>query len=327
MSSLFAPFDANPAEYVVYAATFTIAIALGLVLKRTFGPRQAHEMKKKELFSSHVHPHGELAKYHDQLHVVAGSLPRMGLPRNCVCYRLMSGGLLIHSAVALEERQMEKLESFGEPALLVVPNAFHRSDAAVYKERYPALKVLCPREATQKVADVVSVDGACEDVLPSFGIHTITPQPASLSSSIVELMYLLPLVREAGKEEGDGEKEEVDDDDDNLDYALVMTDTMFNLIDPPKDLISRFFSFLFGSVGPLHVTRLGRMFCHQEFLVRKCLQIIDSYDSRLKLIIVGHGDVIDKDCCASLREACVRLVGTERVDAMQEDIRSSSHRE
>ena len=34
---------------------------------------------------------------------------------------------------------------------MIVPNAMHRLDAAVYKARYPAMRVLCPQVAVEAV--------------------------------------------------------------------------------------------------------------------------------------------------------------------------------
>ena len=49
---------------------------------------------------------------------------------------------------------MEQLEEIGTPTVLVVPNAYHRSDAALYKQRFPELEVLCPAAALEKVSEV-----------------------------------------------------------------------------------------------------------------------------------------------------------------------------
>jgi hypothetical protein len=55
-------------------------------------------------WKEHVHPHGDLVELTEGLWIVTGSLPRSGLPRNMVVYRLRDGGLLIHSAIALAGR-------------------------------------------------------------------------------------------------------------------------------------------------------------------------------------------------------------------------------
>jgi hypothetical protein len=72
--------------------------------------------------------------------------------------RLRDGRLVIYSAIALEEREMEALERFGSPTFLVVPSDRHRLDAKIWKERYPQLLVLTPQGAREKVNEVVPVD-------------------------------------------------------------------------------------------------------------------------------------------------------------------------
>ena len=58
---------------------------------------------------------------------------------------------------------MREIEGFGRPEVLVVPNGFHRLDAKVFKERYPALRVFAPAGGAKKVGQVVKVDGTYAD--------------------------------------------------------------------------------------------------------------------------------------------------------------------
>ena len=44
---------------------------------------------------------------------------------------------------------MRDLEAYGAPAFLIVPNDHHRLDAQIWKERYPALKVIAPDTAAR----------------------------------------------------------------------------------------------------------------------------------------------------------------------------------
>jgi hypothetical protein len=111
-------------------------------------------------------PHDSLEKHGDNAWSVRGSMPNPTISRRMTIARLANGGLVIHNAIALDEASMKEVEAFGEPAYLVVPNGFHRQDAFIYKERYPKLRVLCPRAATKKVAQVVPVDGCFDDLPP-----------------------------------------------------------------------------------------------------------------------------------------------------------------
>jgi hypothetical protein len=76
---------------------------------------------------------------------------------------------VVWSAIALDDTEMTRLEAFGRPAFLVVPNSIHRLDARVWKKRYPQLQVVAPPGARAKVAEIVPVD-ATE---PAFGDSSV----------------------------------------------------------------------------------------------------------------------------------------------------------
>lgn len=67
-----------------------------------------------------------------------------------VLYCLPNSALLIHSPIALNESEMNKLETLGTPSILIVPNRIHRLDAAVYKQRYPQIRIVCPATQPKK---------------------------------------------------------------------------------------------------------------------------------------------------------------------------------
>ena len=72
-----------------------------------------------------VLPHGDIIKLDSRLWYITGSLPISHIPRNMVVYKLNSGRLLIHSAVALKEEFMLDIENIGKPEFLIVPNKYH----------------------------------------------------------------------------------------------------------------------------------------------------------------------------------------------------------
>lgn len=111
-----------------------------------------------------VEPHGELVSLAEGLLTVEGEIemPLGRFPRRMTVARLSTGGTVIWSAVALREPDMERVEALGAPAWLVVPGVAHRLDARIWKARYPAMKVLCPPGAREKVEEAVAVD-ATED--------------------------------------------------------------------------------------------------------------------------------------------------------------------
>lgn len=107
-----------------------------------------------------VLPHDPPALVTDDIMTVTGEIgmPLMKLPRRMTAVRLKDGRLVVFSAIALDEAEMKRLEDFGTPAFLVVPNDHHRMDAKIWKERYPALEVIAPPGARAAVEEAVPVD-------------------------------------------------------------------------------------------------------------------------------------------------------------------------
>lgn len=101
-------------------------------------------------------------------------------------YRLPDKTLLIHSCIAVNEEVLKEILALGEPSVLnfflisfilkivIVPQGFHRLDIAVWKQKFPKCKVICPKKAQTAVEKVIKVEGFCEDILPSYGIKCIS---------------------------------------------------------------------------------------------------------------------------------------------------------
>ena len=110
-------------------------------------------------------PHGKLTALEDNLLTVVGELTTPGgeIARRMTVVRLRDGRLVLYSAVPLGDQEMAALARFGAPAFLVVPSAIHRKAAKVWKERFPALKVIAPDSARAKTEKVVPVDATQVD--------------------------------------------------------------------------------------------------------------------------------------------------------------------
>jgi len=116
-------------------------------------------------YSWKIHPHGRLTQVESNILTVTGTIlmPAGRLPRRMTVVKLANDELVIFSAMALADDQMTVLESFGTPAFMVVPNDHHRMDAQSWKERYPAIRVIAPAGAREKVEKVVLVDATFGD--------------------------------------------------------------------------------------------------------------------------------------------------------------------
>jgi hypothetical protein len=106
-----------------------------------------------------VLPHGPIEKLSENLWRVEGTMNDGKIKRVMTIARMKDGRLVIHNAIALEPELQAEIEAFGTPAAIVVPNGFHRQDAKIYKDRYPAASVYAPTKALKKVAQIVPVAG------------------------------------------------------------------------------------------------------------------------------------------------------------------------
>jgi hypothetical protein len=256
-------------------------------------PRQPRGTSTEDEWLSHVLPHGAIEELTSNLWHVTGTLPSFTMvPREMVLYKLADASLLIHSAIALDEPGMAKIEALGTPKILVVPNRIHRLDAGVYKQRYPQLIVVCPAAAKPYVEQMVAVDGIAEEVLPAYGI--ICHEPTGIRPQ--ELVYELPLP--TGK-------------------ALVFTDILFNLNKSYFQQNLPTGNFLFqwlgasaiGSSGFFGITGLGRQFFMSDRnAYRQWLEALADSIPDLRVISVAHGSPIVTDCNYRLREAAARLL-------------------
>jgi hypothetical protein len=135
-----------------------------------------------------VLPHGKLTRIDANLLTVVGELPTpLGqLPRRMTVVQLASGGLVIFSAVALDEDEMRQLEAQGAPEFMIVPNGYHRMDAKIWKDRYPTIRVAAPMGARRRVERTVRVDTSEPDFAdPSVSFVTVAGTRQSEAALLV----------------------------------------------------------------------------------------------------------------------------------------------
>ncbi len=227
--------------------------------------------------------HDPILRLEDNLWAVQGDVPDLALRRWMVLVKLSDGRIVIHNGVALDDEAMTAVESFGELAFLIVPNALHRLDAAAYKTRYPRLEVLCPAAAHKRVCDVVAVDAHFEALAND---PALTAEPLSQARS--------------------GEAAFIVTSGTNRDRTtIVFSDLLFNVPHGPGfgGLMLR----LLGSSGGPRVTRIGRW-----FVVKNKVALAEQYRKLASLpglvrVIPGHGDVIEGNVPSVLEAVANRL--------------------
>jgi hypothetical protein len=211
-----------------------------------------------------VLPHGDLERLADNLYTVEGKLkmPFGETRRRMTIVKLTGGRLAIYSAIALDDRRMADLEALGRPAFLIVPSGIHRLDARPWKDRYPALDVIAPEGARDRIGEVVHVDASRIDLGdPRVRVEAVPGTAARELAMLVDT--------DTGK-------------------TLVVNDLIFNLPEVPgvAGLGLRLLGF-----GPGHVKmpKLVRMrLVKDDARVRQQLREWADVDG-LERIVVSHG--------------------------------------
>jgi hypothetical protein len=224
-----------------------------------------------------VLPHEAIEHLAENLWSVAGTMPNPKLQRRMVVARLQSGGLVIHNAIALDDARMQELESFGEPAYLLVPNGFHRQDAFIYKQRYPKLRVLCPKSTSAKVRQVVEPDGSYDDLPADPGVHVCHLRGAKEREGVMLI-------------------------ESKNDASVVFCDAVMNVPARGGPM-----GFLLAPTGRPAVPRVLRWITISDAgNFRAHLEELASV-SGLSRVLVGHGKTIAQDAAGTLRQLAAEL--------------------
>uniref|UniRef100_A0A7S2N0J5 Uncharacterized protein n=1 Tax=Helicotheca tamesis TaxID=374047 RepID=A0A7S2N0J5_9STRA len=184
--------------------------------------------------------------------------------------------MIILSPTAVPEDVMSEMEALGEPDVLIVPNTYHRTDAAVFKARYPKCKVASPpRWIKEGVNEVVEVDMDARELTNRHDGSVRVVQIGGLSETgddDFEFAYEFKCA--------DGK------------WAYAVTDTLFNF--PEKG----FMNWVFGSRGILQpdgsctprVGRISKWFMHSTTNCSKFYREMAKRED-VCMILMAHGDI------------------------------------
>ena len=223
-----------------------------------------------------VLPHGKLAVLDDKLLTVAGDLPMPfgKFPRRMTVVRLEDGRLVVYSAMALDEPEMQALEKFGTPSSLIIPSELHRMDAKIWKERYPALRVIAPKGARERAEQIVAVDATDPD------FHDRTVQYVTIPGTDEREAALLV-------ETATG-------------TTLVVSDVIWNVHHLPG--LSGWIFRVLRLTGPKpRIANVVRMKIKDKRAFRDQLEAWARLKN-LNRIVVSHGDIVERDPPGVLRE-------------------------
>ena len=224
-----------------------------------------------------VLPHKPIEKLADNLWRVSGTMPSGRTQRQMVLARLRDGRVLVHNAIAMGASEMAELEAWGTPAILFVPNGFHRQDAAIWKQRYPQMTVIAPAGSRKRVEKVVPVE--------------VTSDQAALDDSVsLRPIEGLPAESVLEVRSGDGQ------------VSLVVCDALFNL--KRGGLVE---NVLLGPTGKVAVARVARIFLVKD--KRAYASALERWAATPNLcrVLVGHGRPIVDAPAEKLRSAAAQI--------------------
>ncbi len=222
-----------------------------------------------------VLPHLDIEELAENLWRVQGSLEGMALKRVMTIARLQDGRLVIHSGIALGDEAMKRLEAWGEPAFILVPNGYHRLDAPAFKKRYPEAKLLCPSGARKAVAKVVEVDGTYQDFPDDPDVR---------------------LERLDGIRDAEGAMVIRSEDG----HSIVLNDAVFNM-PHGKGVTGFIFRHFTQSTGGPRISRVMRWFVIKDAAALRASLERLADTPELRRIIVSHHRVITDDPRGALR--------------------------
>lgn len=219
--------------------------------------------------------HDPITKHEDNLWSVEGDIPGMSLRRRMTLARMGDGRIVVHNAACVDEATMKQITAWGEPAMLIVPNGFHRLDAHAWLDRFPKSRVYSPEGATKKVREVVEVHGLCEDLKGDESVRYETLDGVGKLEGVLS-------VRSGSK------------------VTRVFNDVFFNHPDLPG-FAGWVMKNVTDSTGGPKVTRVAKLFLVKERVAFQAHLLKLSNESGLSRLIPGHGDVVDVDAPGVLR--------------------------
>jgi hypothetical protein len=221
-----------------------------------------------------VDRHDPIDKHEDNLWSVVGDIPNMALRRRMTLAKLRDGRVVVHNAVCIDELSMKAITDWGEVAVILVPNGFHRLDAHAWRDRFPKARVLCPSGATKDVRKVVEVDG-------DYGVFQ--------GDDTVRLDHL------DGVKNAEGVMTVTSGDH----ATLVFNDILFNQPDLPG--FGGWVMKTLGSTGGPKVTNVAKWFLVKEKPAVQAHLLRLAETAKLTRLVPGHGDLVEVQPAVTLR--------------------------
>jgi hypothetical protein len=225
-----------------------------------------------------VLPHDPIDKLADNLWRVKGTMPGEKVQRQMILAKLADERVIVHNAIALADDEMAEIEAWGTPAVIFVPNGFHRQDALIWKQRYPAARVVAPAGARKRVGKVVAVEAVSEDA-PKDATVRLVPIDGMPGESILEVRS------------GDA-------------VSVTFCDAVMNV---PK--LGGAFGVMLAPTGQVSSPRLARWFMIKDKQAFAAQLDRIAATPGLDRVMFGHGKPVTEDAPGALRRVAAQLRG------------------
>lgn len=222
-----------------------------------------------------VAPHDPIQRLEDNLWAVDGDVPGMKFRRRMIIARRDDGKLVFYNAVPLRDDAMAELQAFGAPAILIVPNSYHKLDAHPFRARL-GVALHCASAIAERVRKTVPVDGVVED-LPADGAVTISLIAGTKIGEVAMLVRSGPRV------------------------SAVFSDVVMN-VPRSTGLIT---TLLRTAGGPKCPPLFRLAFMRDKKAVRAALERLAEIPG-LHRLIPSHGDILANDAAGVLHSIAAR---------------------
>lgn len=227
--------------------------------------------------TTEVQPYGSIQLIAPDLYCLDGEWNQTLFKRRMTIIRLQSGGLVIHNAIRLQEKDYAKLEDLGPISVIVVPNHFHSSEAHFYKQRYPRARLLVAKSIAPQISEKCPVDGLLPDAWDESLRREIDCMEFTGTRIVNESVFL----HRSSK-------------------TLILTDLAFNMQCEVYGGARAFFklNLIYKRFGPSRIFRY--VFVNNRQKAKEAFRKIQGWD--FERVIVNHGDIISADGKRLLRD-------------------------
>ena len=212
--------------------------------------------------------HQPLRELASGLWTVDAELAGPPIGRRMIIAQRASGDLVVHGAVCADQATMAAIDRIGPVASVIVPNGFHRLDAAAWKHRFAGARMLAREAARDKVEQKVAVDGDPAE-LGDDGRVGWVPLLGCPAEGV--LLHHGP----------DG-------------LTVVFNDAFMNLPDKLPG-VKGFVMKLLGSTGGPKVTRIARWFLVENATAHAAQLRELAAREDLRRVVPAHGAIIEGD--------------------------------